>query len=134
MYLNIFPKAGLTFSCHQQKIQKLSHLRQLNDRNSGSNHDKQTNDIFLSSTLSPLTIGTFLHIQIRFNSMGFPHLYYNLVCIIHVHAKDDTFKPDNTDVLFLQKFAYFWYITCFAPNLAPIWLLLTLAKTQNLCA
>ena len=35
----------------------------------------------------------------------------------HLNAKDDTFKPVNTDILFLHKFSNFWYITRFVPNL-----------------
>ena len=31
------------------------------------------------------------------------------------------FKLVNTGILFLIKFAKFWHITCFFPNLIPIW-------------
>ena len=38
-----------------------------------------------------------------------------------LNAKNHTFKPVNKDIYFLHKFANFWYIKCFAPNLKPIW-------------
>ena len=44
VYLNILPKLSLIFGCHKQKMQKLWHLRQLNDHNSGSEHDNKIND------------------------------------------------------------------------------------------
>ena len=30
-------------------------------------------------------------------------------------------KPININILFFIKFANFWYITCFVPNLISIW-------------
>ena len=35
LHLNVLPKLWLTFCCHQQRIQKMSHLRHFNDHNSG---------------------------------------------------------------------------------------------------
>ena len=39
----------------------------------------------------------------------------------HLHLEDDTFKPVHIDILFYIKFADFWHMTCFVPNLIPIW-------------
>ena len=61
----------------------------------------------------------------------FFHLYFELYSLVyfisafqdntHLHAKNDTFKLVNIDILFYVKFANLWYITCFIPNLTPIW-------------
>ena len=39
----------------------------------------------------------------------------------HLHVKDDTFKAGNIDILFLHILFHFWNVTCFVPNLVPIW-------------
>ena len=52
--LSILPKMWL-FGCHQQKIQKMSHVSHFNDHNWGTKHDIYANDpVFLIYSLSSL--------------------------------------------------------------------------------
>ena len=66
----------------------------------------------------------------KFNSMGCSLtswryntcLYYVQVCEIHIYMSKMTLSSLLTQIFFFYiTFANFWYITCFAPNLTPIW-------------
>ena len=76
---------------------------------------KQMTPLF-SSTLWALSVGIF-HFSISIHSKlyGSHPLQYVLVC----SGKDDTFNLVHIDILI--KFAYFWYITSFVPNLISTW-------------
>ena len=73
-----------------------------------------------------MTILSTIHWHILFS--GFQELQnsipwgppLHLVCKIHLHAKENTFKLFNIDIHFQQKFTNVWYTACFVPNLDPI--------------
>ena len=46
-------------------------------------------------------------------------LHYVLFCIKHIYMPKITFQTYIS--FFYLKFNNFWYITCFVPNLIPIW-------------
>ena len=116
MRLNNFPKLRLIFCCHQQKIQKWAIFDILMTITLGVNMITRQMTPLFSPTLWVLSVRIF-HFWISRPSK------FNSTCIIfrsvkhlkHLHAKDDTFKPVNTDTLFLQKICYFlvynmfWY-------------------------
>ena len=87
-HLNKLLKLWLKFFCDQQKIQKMSHFWHLNDHNSGSKHDNQTNDsIFLIYSLNFIHwYVSFLHLKtfkIQFHEV--PSLHYALVCKLQIY-------------------------------------------------
>ena len=56
---------------------------------------------------------------------------FALCCLLQntrFHYKDDTLNPVNIGILFQQKVANFWYITCFVSNLILIW-----SQLQGIC-
>ena len=81
---------------------------------------------FFSSTPWTLTVGIF-HFSIsrpsKLNSMEiqFPFALCSGLKNTRWHAQDNTFKPVNIDIFFLQTFANFRYITYFVSSLIPVW-------------
>ena len=65
----------------------------------------------------------FLHFttfKIQFH--GVPLLHYVLVSKIHIYMSNITILSLLTKISFFYiKLANFWYVTCFVPNLIPIW-------------
>ena len=91
------PKLWVIFCCHQKTRQRT---------------------LFFSSTLWALSVG-IIHFSIsrpsKLNSMRSPPLY-----VIFWYVKY-LFKPVRMISFFFRKLVNFWYITCFPPNLIPIW-------------
>ena len=53
---------------------------------------------------------------------GVPPLHYILVCKIHIYLPKMTFPKLLTKISFFYKrYANFWYLTCFTPNLILIY-------------
>ena len=136
MHLNILITLGLLiFCCHQQKIKKWASFDILMTVIPRVNMKTRQIIPFFSFSLwgLPVDIIYFCISRSRkLNSLGSP------LCImlcslkyIFIHVKDDTFKPVNIDNLVTHKICkllvYIWrssplYITCFVPNLIPVWL------------
>ena len=81
---------------------------------------------FFSSTLWALSVGIFpfcISRPSKFNSIGsLLSLNYVLVCKTHFCMSKMAHWSLLTSISFLYvKFANFWYITCFVPNMIPIW-------------
>ena len=76
---------------------------------------------FFSFALWALSIGIF---QFCFQNLqnSFPWVHPFLFCSglwnKHLHAKHNTFKSININILVFRKIANFWYITCVATSLS----------------
>ena len=122
MNLKILPKLWLIFCYHQQKIQRYSHFRHSNNHNSGEqNKINRQMTSFFPSVLWALPLVCF--ISAFEDSIGSP------TCIMFWSVKYTlTYMPKMilSSLLiyisfFYVKFSNSWYITCFVPNLIPIW-------------
>ena len=79
---------------------------------------------FSASTLRALFVDIFHFCILRpskFTSMRSPFALCSGLWNTHLHAKYDTFKPFNMDILFLHKICELLIYTCSIPNLIPIW-------------
>ena len=119
----------------------MSHFCHFNDYNSSGKNDHQTNDpIFLIYSLSSIRwYISYLYFR-TFKTQFLAPCFFALLSSLqntYLHAKDDTFEPANINIFFysfltifgilvflvfgLIFFGNFCYITCFLPNLIPIW-------------
>ena len=125
MHLNILPKPWHILGCHQRNIQKnKSNCDIIMTITLGVNMITGQMTPFFSSTFCGRSAGRsflrFRTFKIQFHRV--PSLNYGLICKINVNMPKITRSSLLTYInLFYIKFANFWYITCFVPNLIPIW-------------
>ena len=104
----------------------MCHFGYFNDHTAGTKHNKQTNgDIFLIHSLSSIRWCILLldfknfKIYLPFSVQFGPTLHYVFICKTQIYMPEMIISSLNIDILLFVRFANFWYITCFAPNVIP---------------
>ena len=106
------------------KNKKRSHFSHFNDHNSRVNMITKQMTPFFSSTRRALFTGIFIFafLDLQNSVLWDPPLHYVLVCKIHIYMPKMTLWSMLKQISFFYiKSTNFWYITCFALNLIPIW-------------
>ena len=93
--------------------------------------NRQMTPFFSSNLRAFISFLYFKNFKIQFHWI--PTLYYVLVCKIHIYMLQMTLSSQLTEAsFFYRKFFNFWSITCFVPNLIPIWCrLMELSKDRS---